>query len=311
MRLLLLALAVVACHRSAPEPATPANKAAAPDYRATADDVLGFLPADSEVVIGIDLVAARSSALWHQFAAQIDALAKEGLSEVGAICGADPLKTVERITFGFKLSRTEQVEGVFVIRGIDPTKALDCAVKHAEKEGRAPKVDRGVLTEVAPKRGNLRAATTIVGSTLVMQIGPVASYDTMQKVLASGAPLRKSSPIFMQLFDRREHGAALWGMANGNAPMFDELAQTGMRPKSIDGTLRVTDRFVVAARATMGSPGDATRLSGELDQVKGPASAMLERFDTRVTESTVGIDVSITEPQLRALIGTLGGAMGP
>lgn len=310
MRLVLLALAVAACQR-APQPATPANQAPAPDYRATADDVLGFLPADSDVVIGVDMIAARGSMLWHQFAPQIEALVREGVEQVGGLCGPDSMGTIERIAFGFKLQPNDQVHGVFVIRGVDEKTALGCAVEESKKSGRTPRLDRGVLSEDVPDRPNLRVAMTVVGSTLVMQIGPGASYDTMQKVLAGGAPLRTGSPIFMQLFERRERGAALWGMANGGAAMFADLAQMGMRPKSIDGTLLVSDRLTFALRAAMTSPDAAGRLAAELDKVKGPASAMVERFDARVQGATVAIDVAITEPQLRGLIDMLGGALGP
>ncbi len=84
----------------------------------------------------------------------------------------------------------------------------------------------------------------------------------------------------------------------------------GMRPQTLDGTIAVTDRFTLAVRLTMGSVDDAARIANELGQVKGPASAMVDRFDLRVEGATTAIDVVITEPQLRSLIGMLGGAVG-
>lgn len=155
-------------------------------------------------------------------------------------------------------------------------------------------------------------ALTVVGpSTELIQGDRAASYDSMQKLLASGAPLRTASPMFMQLFERRERGAAVWGMANGNARIFADLAQMGMRPTSIDGTLSISDRLTLALRATMASPADAQRVAAEVDKVKGPASTMVEHFESRVEGSLVALDVVITEAQLHALIGMLGGAIGP
>jgi hypothetical protein len=64
------ALALLGCG-SAPPASGPSNKAAAPDYAATADDVLGFLPVDAEFVVGLDLVTLRRSQLWLKFEPQI------------------------------------------------------------------------------------------------------------------------------------------------------------------------------------------------------------------------------------------------
>lgn len=312
MRLVLLVLAVAACHRGpGPSTPTPANKAPAPNHQATADDVLGFLPADADVVIGIDMIALRASALWHQFQPQIEAFAKESADTLGGMCGPNPLNVVERMTMGFKVLKQGQLGGVFVIRGIDPKTALDCTMETAKSKGGVAQLDRGVVAVTYANRPDLQMAVAIMGTTMVVQLDKIANHDTMQTVLVAGAPLRTASPVFMSLFERRERGATMWGMANGAAPMFADLAQMGMRPQSIDGSIAVSDRFTVALRMTMPSAGDAQRVAAEVDKVKAPAGAMVERFDSRVDGSTAALDVVITAPQLRALIGMLGGAVGP
>jgi hypothetical protein len=309
MRYVLFALALCACHR-APTGTTPANRAPAPDYRATADDELGFLPVGADMVIGINAVAMRQSALWHTFEPQIRQMAAE-LEKLGGSCGSqNPIDTVERATLAITMMPDKSMHGVIVVRGIDTSKMLDCTVTESKKAGGNATIDRGVVIVSYPNRPGLQMAATAVGpSTAVMQLETAVSYDTMQKVLASGSPLR-GSPSFMALYQRREPGASLWGMANGNAPMFNEMAQMGMRPKSIDGTIVLTDKIAVAMRLALDSPAAAAKVGGELDKVKGPASQFVEKFDSRVEGSLVAMNVVVTEAQMRALIGMLGGAIG-
>lgn len=304
MRLALLVLAVLGCHH-APPPAPPANQAPAPDFTATANDVLGFLPAETDLVLGVDMAALRHSAMWQQFQPQVQAIGQE-FAKLGGQCGPNPIDTLERFAMAVKVQNDGAVQGVIVARGVDTTRVLDCIVAQSNKNGGTAKLDRGVAVVTYPDRPNVQMAAATVGpSTLVVQLDATANADTIAAVLASGTPLRKSTS-FMTLFQRREPGAAVWGMANGNAPMFEQLAQMNMRPRSLDGTLSVTDRFTFAVRMTMATPEDAAHIVSELDQIKGPASSMVERFETRADGPTAVVTVAITVPQLRTLLGMLG-----
>lgn len=304
MRLALLVLAVLGCHH-APPPAPPANQVPAPDFTATADDVLGFLPAETDLVIGIDMAALRHSAVWQQFLPQIQAIGQE-FEKLGGQCGKNPIDALERLTMAIKVQNDGALAGIVVARGIDTSHALDCIITQSNKSGRTAKLDRGVAVVTYPDRPNEQLAATTVGpSTLVFQLDAVANADTMATVLASGTPLRKSSS-FMTLYQRREPGAAVWGMANGNAPMFEQLAQMNMRPRSIDGTLSVTDRFALALRMTMASADDAAHVVAQLDQAKGPMGSMVERFEARADGPTAVIDLVVTVPQLRTMLGMIG-----
>src|SRR5689334_5305972 len=120
MRYVLLALALCACHR-APTASTPTNKAAAPDYRATADDELGFLPVGADLVVGVNMNAMRQSALWHTFEPQIAALGQQ-FEQMAGTCGPNPINTVERFSMAFTMMPDKTMHGVVVIRGVDTSK---------------------------------------------------------------------------------------------------------------------------------------------------------------------------------------------
>jgi hypothetical protein len=308
MRYVLLVLALCACHR-APTSTTPANQAPSADYRATADDELGFLPVGSDLVLGVNMTAARQSALWHTFEAQIAALGKE-FEKISGQCGPNPINTVERFQMALTMNPDKTMHGVVVIRGVDTTKALDCVVTQSKKAGGNASVDRGVAVVSYPNKPVAMAVAVVGPSTVVMQLDKTVSYDTMQKVLASGAPLR-TSPTFLTLYQRREPNASVWGMANGSAAMFNELAQQGVRPRSIDGTVVLTDKIALAVRLVMETPDAAAKVNSEIAKVKPMAGAYVETLDANANESTVAIRVVMNETQLRQIMGMLGGAFGP
>jgi hypothetical protein len=311
MRYVLLGLALVgACHR-APGPATPANKVATPDYQATAEDELGFLPLDSEMVAGIDMVALRRSQLWQKFEPMFVSALGDDLAKFRSACGFDPLKTIERMTLAIKERGPDQYRGVFVIRGVDTTRVRECLASEVQKNGGKATNDRGVVLVTQPSSPGTTLAVGVVGaSTMVVQMDAVTTYDSLTSVLAGGAPLRKSA-AFMTLQTRREAGSSIWFMANGNSKAFDQMRAMGLGPKSIDGTLTVTDRFAGTLRMTMASPAEAARMQSEFDKVKGMIAPMVDKFDTRANADVVSVEATVTEQQLRNMLQMLGGVMGP
>jgi hypothetical protein len=310
MRYVLVALAlgfVVSCKSSPSAP--PANKAAAPDYQQIAADELAFLASDADFVIGVDLATLRRSRLWTAFQPQIDAFMRQAQEAFAGGCGEDYMKQLERITMAFKVLPGNEVTGVFVMRGGDAVAALDCSAKSADKTGKTATMDRGVL--VLSKADNpLASASRAVGkSTMVGHLDKNASYDSVAAVLARGVPLR-SSPEFLKLYDRREQGAVVWGMANGNASVFSQMAQSGLRPRSIDGTIGVTDRVTIIVRMTMGDGAQAASIAKEIEQVKAMAMSYVDRVDVRVVGPMTQVEVVVTEAQLRALAGMAGALIG-
>jgi len=284
----------------------PSNKADKPTGGSaqTADDVLGFLPANSDLVFGIDGVALRGSALWKQFEPQIEGAFGAKLPAMREKCGFDPMTSIERVTVGGTMSEdNEQLDGVIVVRGVSGQQTLDCIAAATEGEG-AVKMEAGKL--VLDKGGSDKMVAAIVGeSTLVVHVGKSATVASLDAVLGGGAPLR-TSPVFMAMFDRREANASVWGMINGNSPLLKEAAQVGAKPKAVDGTLVVNDRFVGAIRIAFDNDGDAAKVHGQLSQVVPMAKSFLDKLDLRVDGATVRGDVVATDEQMKKLLGQMG-----
>jgi hypothetical protein len=296
-------IAAVGCTSSQPRP--PANHKPAASTRATADDVLGFLPSDTAVVIGIDAVAIRSSTLYKTFEPQIVQLLGGKLDKLRAACSIDPLRSLERITLAGSNRPNGNMDGVAVVRGMDSARLVECYGNELPKHAAGMKVvkDRDVLIGTEPASPNQQTAVAAVApTTFVLHQAPAVSHDSMQSVIASGAPLRQS-PAFMKFFDRREPDAAVWFRATAGLELIDQLV--GVQPSTIAGTVKITDRVSVAVSMAMATAADAERIASQLENLRGPVSAVTERFDVKATGVDVAVDVVMTEVQLRTLLGAM------
>lgn len=292
MKLALL-LALVACGSSAPA-IGPSHKAAAPSYEASLDDVLGFLPVDSEIVVAIDAKQIRGSQIWAVLAPRIEQEMGSDLKELRTACGFDPLKTVERVSLGLRMPDSEHLSGVVVVHGVGAG-TLGCM-----KSRTGSRDDRGVVITHDGERK--QAAWTVIGSTLIGQLDARANQDSLQIVLASGSPLRSSS-AFMAMYDRLDHRASILGLANGRSHAFDELDGEGIRPATVDGTVTITDHVTLTAHGLFGDDATAAKVDTMLTGAFGSIGKLLEHAESRADGHRVEAGISMSGAQLQQLLG--------
>jgi len=296
MRTALCAVALVACGSSAP-PVGPSNKAKAPSYEAALEDTLGFLPADSEIVVGIDGSQIRSTAVWAQFSGKVEKILADELADVRNACGFDPLQTVDRVSLGLRAEEPGRFTGVVVVRGVGAG-TMGCIRTRMGKGGEVTD-DRGIA--IMEHHGE-QSGWTMIGSTLIAQFAPHVSYDTMQAVLASGSPLR-TSRVFMGLYSQLPHGASVWGVINGKTRLFDELDSSGMRPVTALGTVTMSDRIVIAGRAVFRDDATAGKVDALMKQSLAQLSKFTEHAESRQEGASVIVGMSISEAQLQLVFG--------
>jgi hypothetical protein len=289
-------LALVACGSSAPAVA-PSNKAPAPSYAAALDDVLGFLPADSEIVVGIDGNQIRTTAIWSQVAPRLEHVLGDDLQQIRTACGFDPLATVERISIGLHAIDQARMAGVIVARGVGAG-TLGC-VRTRFGKGGAVLDDKGVL--VMDHHG-IKSAWTVVGTSVVVQIGQDVGHDSMQAVLASGSPLRGSS-AFMTIYNQLAKGSSVWGIVDGHSKLFDPIGATGMRPVALEGTVSLSDRVELAGTATFESPEVAAKVDTLAKASFVQIQHFVDRVDSRVDGAAVHVELSLSGAQLMQLLG--------
>ena len=267
---------------------------------------LAFLPIDAELVVGYDAAQVRGSALGHRFEAVLDKQLGSSREKFRAACGFDPIKTVTQLTVGVKLLPRGKVDGVVVVRGIDPARLVECLPKFDPDLVVTRDREVSILKDKAGADGPGFAAFTAVGAdTVVIQTGPGMTRDSVMAIVHGGAPLR-NSPTFVGLYDHLEHGASLWGVINGNSKALAELSRMGVKPRSVDGTMTVSDQVVVVGRIAVESPEEATRLASLASSTFAGAKQMFERLDATASGAVVTMNVALTGPQLDALLQMAG-----
>jgi len=285
---------------------------AVPGLASSGDD-LSLLPADSEMVMGLNFAQLQTSALWKQFSPKIMEKAANGLAEFKAACGFDPMEAIKSMSMGLKGVGGDVPDGVIIVHGLDKTKSMACLDKaktEAAKNGSEITVDGDVFT-VKDKNGQLTAWTFTGSDVLLGVLGPTASKDTLATA-AKGANGIKSSQTFVDMFAKINTKDSLWLLINGNAPFMAKAAQAGVKPKAVFGSINVTDGLTVDMRIRLGTPDEATQL---VSMAKGQTSSpqvkqMFDKLDVTADGTDAKISIAMSNAKLQALIGMVGGMMG-
>lgn len=296
------------------KPAGVAESVAKPTGAAAlvAGDDLALLPADSEIVIGLNFAQLQQSALWKQFSPKLMEKAASGLAEFKAACGFDPLEAIKSLSAGMKTAG-DNADGIVVVHGPDKGKVTAClpkAKEEAAKKGGEVNIDGDTFT-VKSKHGDFSAWTFVNNDTLVGSVGPSASKDNLLAAAKGGSAL-KSSQTFVEMYSKINTKESLWFLVNGNAPFMAKAAQAGVKPKAVFGSINVTDGLTVDTRIRLGSADEATQLvnmaKGQTDnpQVK----QMFDKLDVTAEGADAKISVAMSNQKLQQLIGLVGGMMG-
>jgi hypothetical protein len=295
----LTVVALAACGSAAPVAQPPANHVVDSAAK-TAEDVLGFLPADSDFVFGFDVGAFRASAIGHDMAPQLRQMMEHALEGAPfASCTAGWMDSVERVTLGMKVGEGDP-SAILVIRGLDAPGALPCFERALRSKEQTVTSERGILIASAG-RGSVAFAAA-GAATLVLVIHGDTSLAAVAGVLAGGAPLR-ANDAFTGIYDHVHRGATVWGVGNGAAKW---LAQQGIRASELDGNMVITDKIAIAGKMTTDSPATAANLAQSGQQTLPMLKQFFERIEIRPVAGTVVLDAAMTSEQLRTLLSQFG-----
>lgn len=277
-----------------------------------ADD-LSLLPADSEIVVGLNFAQLQQSALWKQFSPTLMEKAASGLNDFKTACGFDPLEAIKSVSAGFKTVGDDNANGIVVVHGPDKGKVMAClpkAKEEAVKKGGDITVDGDVFT-IKSRKGESSTWTFSDGDTLVGSIGPSSSKDTLLAAAKGGSAL-KTSQVFVDMYSKINTKDSLWMLVNGNAPFMAKASQAGVKPKAVFGSINVTDGLTVDMRIRLATPDEATQL---VNMAKGQTSnpqvkQMFDKLDVTADGADAKISVAMSNQKLQQMIGLVGGMMG-
>lgn len=278
-----------------------------------AGDDLSLLPADSEMVMGLNFAQLQQSDLWKKYSPKLMEKAASGLAEFKAACGFDPMEAIKSVSMGLKGVGNDQPDGSVVIHGLDKSKSMACIDKakaEAAKKGSEITVDGDVFT-VKDKNGQLTAWTFVNSDTLLGVVGPNASKDMLVAAAKGGSTL-KSSQTFLDMYSKINTKDSLWLLVNGNAPFMSKAAQAGVKPKAVFGSVNVTDGLTVDLRIRLATPEEATNL---VNMAKGQTSSpqvkqMFDKLDVTTDGADAKISIAMSKQKLEQLVGMVGGMMG-
>jgi hypothetical protein len=287
----------------------PANKApAGPDYSATLADPLGFLPLDSELVLGVDAAQLRQSELWRQLEPKLLASAGQGLAAFEAACKFNPITSIRGITMGLKRLGEDKASGVVVLAGLDRAHLTEC-LRKAAKDNPTLVRSAGDVFTIHTDSGDLAFAFVDAASAVAL-VGPGASDQALREVLRSGAPLR-TSPAFLQMLGLVDLDASLWLFMNGASKVFDSAASTGFRPKAVFGNVSVGSGLSAKLRMRLDSANTASQLATMAQGQLGSVSNFFDKLDVTADDADVVVAAALTQQQLDNLTAMLGGFLGP
>ncbi|HEY1549057.1 MAG TPA: hypothetical protein VGG28_14635 [Kofleriaceae bacterium] len=292
-----------------------ADNASAGGGGATGDDV-ALIPADSEVVFGLNFAQLQQSALWKQYSPKIMAKMSDKLTQFQAACGFDPMTSFKSMTMGMKnvgAGNGAKPDGVMVIHGPDKAKVMACMDKYkaeAAKDGTELTVDGDVVLVKDTKDNQTAAMTFVNDTTMIATIGALGTKDGV-KAAAKGSNGLKSSQMFNDLFGKINTGDSFWVMVNGNSPLLDKASMIG-KPKAMYGSLNITDGLSVDFHVKAASPDEAKSL---VDMAKAQTdSPQVKQMVDKIEVSNAGDDahfvVAMSAQKLQALVGMFGGMMG-
>lgn len=308
-------------------PVTPGTIAAVND--ANASD-LSLLPADSEIVIGVNLAQLQQSALYKQFLAKFMDKASGGLAEFKANCGFDPLESVKSIAMGMKGiagAAGTVPDGAIVIHGPDKAKVMACfnldkAKAAAAAKGTEIKMD-GDVALIKDKSGNTTAFMFVNDTTMLGVMGSKGNADGVKEAAKGGSAL-KSSATFVDMYSKINTQDSVWGLVNGNSHVLDKAGSLGIKPKAVFGSLNLTDGLTVDIRVRMATADEVKGFVGLAQgQISSPQVKQLfdqlevvgdgndAKFTVKMSAAKLQALATMVQSTMGAMMGGMGGGGTP
>lgn len=303
-----------AARRPALGPTAPVHPNVA---RTTSVEDLALLPADSELVIGVDLARVQRSVLWQQLVAPALANAP-GLRDFETECGFDPLAALASITIGLKGAAGEHkdLSGAIVIHGFAKAKAFACIAKrHAERQPDAQVQIDGDVMLISRDNAPHAALTFIDDSTALVVLGSDSTKDGIARIAARrGGPAAGYSDMIHEI----NTDDAVWLAVADGSPMLAEAnrklaAHTAIQLHGLYGSIDFTDGLVINAGARTGSPELVAKLVSDLQHhldelaAHGEIAQRFEQLDINADGGDVILSLAMNTSQL---LGLVGGASG-
>jgi len=298
--LLLAVAAATACSGGGGgHPATPVAPAANAD-------VLAYLPADSQAVLGIDFKQLTASAIFKEYEARIKkALEAAAPKTADEKCYKHFLQT-QSMTLALQSMDKATLSGVVVLRVPDAPGLLECMVTDKAADATVKREGDVLIIGGGKDDTKVIAATAVGTGTLVAHLGVGANAATVHGFITAGVPLRQA-PAFLGLFKAVDQGGATsWMVIGDGSKVLTSLGDSGIHPHGAYARLAVTDELAVVIHLALGSADEATMLAQALDGQATQARALVGKLDIKADGQNLVVDAAMSAEKLRMLLGLIG-----
>lgn len=306
MRVLVCLIAItVGCYRgSAPPPAPPAPPPKAP-RPASSSDALAYLPEDSSLIVVADLRELMGSQSMKALAPVLEKRIPTTVSQYFATCGFDPL-TLKRASLGLRNSDATKPSGVMVFRGYHRDVLMKCIQQAHAAQPSALTIDHGVVTVNATD--SKLALTFADDQTLVIQIGPETTAESLRAVLDTGAPLRLDAR-FTELISKLDPSHPLWFVFDDAKVMAG--APLGSPIRTVMGSARIADSLTTDIRIRFADPAGAVGAATLLQAQTASAMMFFDELTINPDDLDVVVHAAMSDAKLSSTLSLLTGAVGP
>lgn len=275
---------------------------------AAAGSGAGFalFPADSQLLIGVNFGALRSSPMWAKSKDQVEAGLPPEFKELRAECGIDPISELETVIFAGK---PQQEENVIVVKGLKRASIKACADKLAAKGEKISITDDGKFSSFQIE-GDTAWGAWIDDSTVA--IAPKKDKAYVEARVAGTAGLTDASPL-MGLLKSVDTSASIYFVA--------DLSTMGALPvpgaKGAFGSMKVSDGLALDAGGRFDTADNAksalmmaTQGLAMVKQKMPPLAKLVDKAAVKQNGNDVILQLNLTAAELEELNTMLQGMAG-
>lgn len=276
---------------------------------------IAMIPADSDIVFGLNFSQLQQSAMWKQYSPMVLNNASKELGEFKATCGFDPLESVKSVSIGAKNLDGKMPTGAVVIHGLDKAKVVNCLksekVKADMAKDGASFVEDGDVYMIKDQSGAPKVGFTFPsGDAMLLSFGESVTKDTLL-TNAKGAASLKTSAKFVEMFTKINTKDSVWVFVNGNAPFMKAAEGFGVKAQAVFGSLNVTDGLALDLRVRSATPDEAKSIVDlGKQQANDQVKSMFDKLDISQDGVDAHIQLALSEQKLKQLTSLMGGALG-
>ncbi len=278
-------------------------------------DVISHFPADTEIVVALNMTSLTGSDIWKKYGDIAMKDAKDDLGEFKEACGFDPIASIKSIHLGINSSKDKEV--VLIAKGIDRATVTKCVKAIAEKEGEKIEITEEGKFTFTVSDGE-KTGMVWLDDTTVLLVPEKSDKEFLQARL-DGKDSLKDNAAFAALAGKAKQSEPVWfaGALKDGSPAASGMGAMGEAPKGFYGSVGVSGGIDFNLGLTYADEKTATET---LNMVKpmlgmakgplGPAADLLDKLKMATSGADLTVALKLTDADIDKLKDSAGSILG-